>query len=166
MHAPPPSAVLRSATAEDCARILECHSAALTELCRSAYADTRLAEWVAGLTPEIYLPAIETDVFIVAEVGTEIAAFAEFDPSDGQIAAVYVHPRYFRQRLGTALYHRVEDEARKADVAELSLLSSLPAVPFYEHLGFAREAPTVMPLDGGIEIPCIPMTKTLTRLPG
>jgi putative acetyltransferase len=150
---------LRHATANDAPGILATHVAALRELCAGEYSETQLRAWSSGLAPEGYLPAIDSHVFLVAEGDTGIVGFVDFDPSGGEIVAMYVHPRHARLGLGTMLLQAIEARARAADIRELVLTSSITAVPFYERFGFVAGPSTTHQLADGSGIPAVSMRR-------
>jgi GNAT superfamily N-acetyltransferase len=55
---------------------------------------------------------------------------------DGEILAVFVHPRLQKGGRGKALMKALENEARARGVAEIGLSISLPSKRFYESLGY------------------------------
>jgi len=158
--APAPPAVIRTAKPIDCAAILAAHTAAILELCRAEYSETQLAAWAGRLTPEGYLPAMERNVMLVAEVTGKVVGFGELSLERGEIVAVYVHPSHARQGIGTRLFEELQRVAAAHGVRELRLDSSLGAIRFYERLGFIAGPRSVHPLGNGVEIPCVPMTRT------
>ncbi|WP_277553540.1 GNAT family N-acetyltransferase [Halobaculum limi] len=56
----------------------------------------------------------------------------------GTIEAVYVHPEYAGEGVGSALLRDLEREARDHGLASLGMHASLNAVSFYGHHGYAR----------------------------
>jgi putative acetyltransferase len=105
------------------------------------------------------LPAIEENVFLVAEVDGQVVGFAEFAPMRSEIVAMYLHPRHARRGIGTQLFREIEKLASARGISSLYLSSSLSAVSFYEQFGFVAGAPGVHRLGNGTEIPCIPMVR-------
>ncbi|MHA3774439.1 GNAT family N-acetyltransferase [Verrucomicrobiota bacterium sgz303538] len=152
---------LRPATTADCTGILVCHVAAICELCAGDYSETQLLAWSTRLTPEGYIPAIESNLFLVAEREAEVIGFAEFEPSRGEIVAIYVHPQHSRQGVGTRLVQAIERHAFESGLHELCLSSSVTAVPFYERFGFVSGQRTNHRLGDGTEIPCVQMRRDL-----
>ena len=55
---------------------------------------------------------------------------------DGEILAVFVHPRLQKGGRGKALMKALENEARASGVTEIGLSISLPSRRFYESLGY------------------------------
>lgn len=154
---------IRQATAKDGPGILASHVAAITELCAGDYSETQLLAWSCRLTPEGYLPAITSNVFLVAESKGEVIGFAEFAPSRSEVVAVYVHPQHSRRGVGSMLLREIEHQASAVGICELYLSSSLTAVPFYERFGFVATEPTVHRLGDGTEIPCVPMRRAALK---
>ncbi|MGI9436676.1 MAG: GNAT family N-acetyltransferase [Geminicoccaceae bacterium] len=54
----------------------------------------------------------------------------------GEILAVFVHPRHQRGGHGKALMHALENEARASGATEVRLSVSLPSRRFYQSLGY------------------------------
>ncbi len=76
-----------------------------------------------------------------------------------KIRAFFVNPAHARQGLGRAILERSEAEARQAGFSFLTLMATLPGVPFYERLGYVAGPPINFPLPGGLEIRFVPMSK-------
>ena len=76
-----------------------------------------------------------------------------------KIRAFFVDPAHARQGLGRAILERSEAEARQAGFSSLTLMATLPGVPFYARLGYVPGAPINHQLPGGIEIRFVPMSK-------
>ncbi|MCG8695352.1 MAG: GNAT family N-acetyltransferase [Minwuiales bacterium] len=55
---------------------------------------------------------------------------------DGEIFAVFVHPKCQSGGRGKALMQRLEDQARAEGVVESELSVSLPSLKFYQRLGY------------------------------
>ncbi len=102
---------VRRSVAADCDGIFAVHTEAIRQLCKVEYSQSQLAAWAGRLTPSGYLPAMGKNVFLVAERNGQIAGFAEFAVSEGEIVAIYVHPRHARQGVGSALFRSLEEIA-------------------------------------------------------
>jgi N-acetylglutamate synthase-like GNAT family acetyltransferase len=55
---------------------------------------------------------------------------------DGEILAVFVHPRLQHGGRGKAIMKALENEARASGLMEIALSISLPSKRFYESLGY------------------------------
>jgi len=76
----------------------------------------------------------KTGTTLVVEEDGELAATGSL--VDGEILAVFVHPRLQRGGRGKALMKALENEARASGVTEIGLSISLPSKRFYESLGY------------------------------
>ena len=76
----------------------------------------------------------KTGATLVVEEDGELVATGSL--VDGEILAVFVHPRLQKGGRGKALMKALENEARASGVAELGLSISLPSKRFYESLGY------------------------------
>jgi GNAT superfamily N-acetyltransferase len=76
-----------------------------------------------------------------------------------KIRAFFVDPAHARQGIGQAILERSEAEARQAGFTSLTLMATLPGVPFYERLGYVVGPAINYPLPGGLEIRFVPMSK-------
>ena len=76
----------------------------------------------------------KTGTTLVVEEDGELVATGSL--VDGEILAVFVHPRLQRGGRGKALMKALENEARASGVAEIGLSISLPSKGFYESLGY------------------------------
>jgi putative acetyltransferase len=71
----------------------------------------------------------------VAEKDTETVGFVTFE-ANGHLDHLYVHHRFQRQGIATALYERVEREARSHAIQRIFTEASITARPFFERIGF------------------------------
>ena len=76
-----------------------------------------------------------------------------------KIRAFFVDPAHARQGLGRAILERSEAEAGQAGFTTLTLMATLPGVPFYERHGYVAGPAIQYPLPGGLEIRFVPMSK-------
>lgn len=79
----------------------------------------------------------------------------------GEVRAVYVHPAFARQGVGSALYADLERWARERGVDSLGLWASLNAVGFYERQGFERVAEHDHEFDGDVAATVVEMRTEL-----
>ncbi|MBF0585304.1 GNAT family N-acetyltransferase [Prosthecochloris sp. N3] len=71
----------------------------------------------------------------VADDNGILAGFGELE-RDGHIDGFYCHHQYQRQGVGSALLHRIEQEAISAGLRRLFTESSITARPFFAAHGF------------------------------
>jgi GNAT superfamily N-acetyltransferase len=121
--------------------------------------------------------------YFIAEVGGEMVASggwsyrATLCGSDGmtgrepaslnpatdaaKIRAIFVHPGWARQGLGSLMLEHCEEQARRAGFTRLEMGSTLTGVPLYRLRGYEERERMAIPLPNGETLPVIRMTKTI-----
>lgn len=89
---------------------------------------------------------------------------AQLDPATeaARIRAFFVHPDYARQGLGKAILAASEAAARAAGFSTVMLIGTLAGEKLYSAHGYRAEESYDAPLPGGLGMPVIRMTKSLT----
>ena len=98
-------------------------------------------------------------IALVAENASGIVGFATFEP-DGHLDHLYVHYRFLRQGVATALYRRIEQEARSRGLSRIHTEASTTARPFFGRMGFKMIAPQTVE-HGGVMFTNYRMEKLL-----
>ena len=90
---------------------------------------------------------------------------AELDPASdaAKIRAFFIHPEHARRGIGKSILTRCEAEAIAHGFSRFELMATLPGVPFYDALGYLRQAAVSQAMDDGITIEFVPMTKAARR---
>jgi GNAT superfamily N-acetyltransferase len=85
----------------------------------------------------------------------------ELDPARdaAKIRAFFIHPEFARRGLGTRLLERCEHDAIAHGFVRLELMATLPGVRLYAARGYRGDAPIDWPLDEGLAIRFLPMSK-------
>jgi N-acetylglutamate synthase-like GNAT family acetyltransferase len=84
---------------------------------------------------------LETTTFYVGEIENEIVAFANLYRSEKEndLSAIYVHPEFQSNGLGSALFKKITNELRSGDELVVYLeKGNHPAESFYLKQGFTR----------------------------
>ncbi len=68
-----------------------------------------------------------------------------------------VHPAWTRQGVGSAIFKRCRDEARRAGIERFLCYASINGESFYSALGFRRLKPIEVDLPDGLVLPSILM---------
>lgn len=76
-----------------------------------------------------------------------------------RIRAFFVHPRFARRGIGSAILSACEAAAREAGFTRLMLVATLPGVPLYAARGYEAGESFTVPLQNGIELPVLRMHK-------
>ena len=153
--------VIRPAEISDTEKIAATHKASIKAICSSSYNSQSVTGWVGGLSPAIYEDAIEHKVMILAEENEEILGLGILDLTQGEIGAIYIHPKAKGKGYGRMLLLELESIALKNNVAQLALCSTINALGFYHHHGYISTNKTFHELPNGIKLECIKMSKNL-----
>jgi len=78
-----------------------------------------------------------------------------------KIRAIFVHPAYARQGLGSLLLARVESEAMQAGFRRFEMGSTLTGFPLYTRKGYIEIERIAVPLHNGEALPVVRMVKSL-----
>lgn len=145
---------VRSMTDLDREPVANLHRRSARELGAAAYGDRAAKAWAGDRCRCDYDLRDAGAVFVVAVTAPDVtraprverspgggegdvAGFGHLDLASGEVRAVYVNPTYAGEGVGTRLLEHLEDAAREHDVAALEVTSSMNAVGFYEHHGYA-----------------------------
>jgi GNAT superfamily N-acetyltransferase len=77
-----------------------------------------------------------------------------------KVRAIFVHPDFARQGLGTLILATVESAARKAGFRRFEMGSTLTGVPLYRVKGYVEIERIAVPLPNGEALPVVKMIKT------
>jgi N-acetylglutamate synthase-like GNAT family acetyltransferase len=121
--------------------------------------------------------------YFVAEVGDEMVASggwsyratlcgsdgmagrepASLDPATdaAKIRAIFVHPGWARQGLGSLMLEYCERQAQESGFTRLEMGSTLTGAPLYRLRGYVEQEKIDIPLPNGEALPVIRMTKSV-----
>ena len=157
----------RKAHPDDAAAILAAHLDSIRSLGPSFYPPEIVEAWGAGLTPNVYVRAMEGgEVFFIA-VGplngeSAVLGFASHRVDDDQDgASVYVRGVASRGGIGTKLLGLAEEHARAHGAKSIKIQASLAGVAFYLANGFQELGRGEASLMTGRSMPCVFMRKVL-----
>ena len=85
------------------------------------------------------------------------------DNDAAKIRAIFVHPGWSRQGLGSAILAHCENAALQAGFTRVEMGSTLTGVPLYLLKGYLRAAEHCVPLPNGEVLPIVHMVKTLSQ---
>ena len=127
-----------------------------------------LTIWGAGVTPQLYVRAMEGgEVFFIAvgRVDGEpvVLGFSSHHGDDAQDGlSVYVRGSAARRGIGTALLRLAESHALAHGATSIEIQASLAGVAFYAANGFDEIGRSEVTLSSGGKIPCVFMRKALS----
>jgi len=127
--------VIREAIPNDALSIHQLHTASVRELCSSHYSAEAIDGWLKGRTPEGYRGIAKKEMFVI-EKNKEIVGFSHVIP--GVIVALFVHPKFSKEGIGTKLMNHAIMKARENWQDPIKLEATLNAQAFYEKFGFQK----------------------------
>lgn len=78
-----------------------------------------------------------------------------------KIRAFFVHPKWARLGIGTAILDACENAARANGFTRCEMGATLTGVPFYRKKGYEEMESLAVPLPGGVSLPIVRMAKEL-----
>jgi GNAT superfamily N-acetyltransferase len=78
-----------------------------------------------------------------------------------KIRAIFVHPQWARQGLGTLILKHCEEAARAAGFSNLEMGSTLTGVPLYVRMGYVAREEVAVPLPNGETLLVVYMGKRI-----
>ncbi|MBT3349110.1 GNAT family N-acetyltransferase [bacterium] len=143
---------IEKAISMDSQRIYEIHTTAVRMRDKDFYTEEQVDAQLKNKTPQGYIPAIERGEMFVAKRENEILGFGHAIP--GEVVAVFVDPKQWKQGAGKVLLKEGIRLARSSKSKTIIVEASLNAVPFYQKYGFEEKEKTNI-LRNGVEIPII-----------
>ena len=142
-------------------------SASFNRAATEYYSGTELAAFAAFVRSPQYADLLLGNRSYAAWVGSEMVAVAAWAPGDdksptARIPAVYVHPMFAGQGIGTRLTEYLADEAAAAGYRALEASVTLNATMFFERLHFVEVRPAGWKLPSGSELPIAVMRRSAT----
>ncbi|MEH1924171.1 GNAT family N-acetyltransferase [Nostoc sp.] len=151
---------IRLAQPQDRNQIFDIQRDATQTLCSTDYSPEQIQALLNDIQVDKSQVEERKDIVFVAEIGEKIVGFSAY--SRYWVNALYVHPQYVRQGVGTELLKAVENEAYSQNVKTLAVCASITAKPFYEASGYQEFSKTYITSSSGIYIPCSRMQKWLS----
>ena len=99
-------ALIRPAIVDDAQGILKTHSAAVHRTASRQYASDILTVWAAPFGADNVrrmagIIASQSELVLVAEIGANIVGFGSIVAKNIELRAIYVHPDFGREGVGT-----------------------------------------------------------------
>lgn len=160
----------RRADPADAEAIAAAHLDSIRSIGPAFYPPEVVEAWGSGLTPDVYVRAIEGgEVFFIAtgqnDGNPAVLGFATHRVDDAQDGvSVYVRGGAVRTGIGSRLLRLAEGHARTHGAASIQIQASLAGVEFYKANGFEETGRGEALLMSGRSMPCVFMRKILTNL--
>jgi putative acetyltransferase len=163
--------ILRSAGPSDVVAIADLHFAAVHQTAATAYSPDVLESWSRRPDESRYQEvraaiAGGDELFLVAEIASEVVAFGSVVPRLRELRAVYVHPTVGRRGIGSQILAALERLALAAGMVDLQMDASVNAEAFYRRAGYEVVKRGTHRLSTGHEMACVRMAKGLGRQAG
>jgi GNAT superfamily N-acetyltransferase len=159
----------RRAHPDDAEAIALAHLDSIHTIGAAFYPPEVVDAWGSGLTPDIYVKAMEGgEAFFVATGDVDgkpaVLGFSTHRVDDAQDgASVYVRGQVSRRGIGTALLRLAEEHALVHGATSIQIQASLAGVEFYKANGFEEIGRGEAVLMSGRSMPCVFMRKLLSR---
>ncbi len=157
----------RQAHPGDAEAIALAHLDSIRSIGPAFYQPDMIKAWTAGLTPDIYVKAMEGgEAFFIATGHIDgepvVLGFSTHRVDDAQDgASVYVRGKAARRGIGTALLRLAEEHALAQGATSIQIQASLAGVEFYKANGFEELGHGQALLMSGQSMPCVFMRKLL-----
>jgi putative acetyltransferase len=148
---------IRLARPEDLDRVIELQTQSLKLLGSANYSPQQIQALVTGQAAW----RGRDEVIFLAESAGELVGFSGLSTQNQQITAVYTHPQFARQGVGTQVLQALETAAIEKRYHSLWVISSLTAVNFYQARGYKLLRKTGFRAEGGEWIACFVLKKRL-----
>jgi putative acetyltransferase len=133
------SVLIRPAHPEEAQELRALLALSLRSLCSKHYTPEQIEILVQHQGQHLFH---RLSTLFVAEHDEKIVGFASINLQTQFIEAVFVHPNFARQRVGSQLVIALETEARRRHCPRLMVFASLAAVSFYQSLGYVLKRET------------------------
>ena len=143
---------IRRATRDDAAAIHDLHTRSVKGLWGTHYSQTQIDGWIAGRSPEGYLPAISRGEMFVADANSGLLGFGH--ATSDSVKAIFVDPDVAGTGVGSALLQHALACIGKH--GPIRLTSTLNAVTFYRRFGFRVSGERLIE-KGHVSIPAVDM---------
>lgn len=153
---------LRRGRPNDGSDLLRVHRSAILAAQGRGYGQEQLESWVDGLLAERYAEAMTTaeEDFLVAVSGHgSVVGFCSHH--DDRVIGLYVDPDWSGRGIGSTLLRAAESRIAEQGHRECGLEAALPAVTFYESLGYRRVGERDVTTRGGLFVRVFDMTRDL-----
>ncbi|NEQ44413.1 MAG: GNAT family N-acetyltransferase [Leptolyngbya sp. SIOISBB] len=161
------SVTVRLGRHEELETLIELQSAAILQSRNPAY-DAKQRQLVAQHQAAVRRSSLD-EIILVAEHNGQLVGFSSLLNHRPRIAALYVHPQWWHQKIGSTLLKAVEDLARRRHCKQVDVISSLAAATFYQQWGYCKLRNQSISTRSRQRIPCellrknlIPMTRLAT----
>ena len=158
---------IRLAKTDEIETIIDLQSLSISNLGYKEYNEQQLN---AIIKSQKQVRLMQNDEIIYVAESSEgsilgFGAFIQTNLNTGEIAGIYIDPKYLGKGIGTQIIKKIEDKALQKGILQLNVNSSLNSINFYHRKGYklAREKEDLKLVDETV-IPCKVFSKQLRPL--
>lgn len=159
---------IRIAEISDAENIHNAHMKSINEICIKDHTADEIRVWGGrSYNPEIRIPAIQTQFYLVVEYLGNIEGFCQLkinctnDARTAYLYALCITPTILKQKIGYAMMSRIIEYCAFKKIQEINLTSSFTAFNFYKKIGFVQNGEMGGLIRDGILIRGYPMKFTI-----
>lgn len=147
---------IRRAEVRDAEIMRQLYQASIQGLASNHYGPEQIGRW-ANRPTEAFAQDIQDTLVLLCEFQGQLIGFGQLDAKTAEIRALYVHPDYARQNIGSFLLMLLELEADSADLPRFAVNAPLNAVAFFRAREFIELGAASIPLADGTGLPGVKM---------
>jgi len=119
--------------------ILEIHKQCISKSNSLSYPPQSINQWLSTVTLQNILDQIPISKWVYIEKENKILGFAQYSIEEKTIYQIQILPNQQGKGIGKKIYKYIENDFKKNDIKNISLNSTLNALPFYKSLGFIQK---------------------------
>lgn len=155
---------IRAAALKDVDQIYSLIYESVSELCKLHYTREKIDSFINNLPSKVlYYKWLTDKIMIVCCDMETILSFAQYDPTDSFIDAIYVDPQHIGKGIGTNMLNYLEDVARQLNKTYIEINASINAINFYEKCGYEQQGTFFLDCRDGSKFETIKFTKQLAE---
>lgn len=141
--------MIRKLSKKDVPKIVEIHRDCINTCNAQCYTSSQIHEWASDVSEENVFAQLKSSSWIVIEDKNKIVGFAQYSLKNKDLYQVQIDKEEHRKGYGKMLCEYIFNDFKQNNIEEISLYSTLNAVPFYLSLGFEKVKEIYYPLKKG-----------------
>lgn len=140
------SKMIRKLLKKDIPEIVRIHKNCIEQCNAKCYSTSQIQEWESDVSEHNILIQLESSSWIVLEIKNKIVGFAQYSLKNEELYQLQIDPNEQGKGYGKMLCEEIFKDFKTNNIKEISLYSTLNAVPFYLSLGFEEVKEIYYPL--------------------
>lgn len=152
---------IRKARPEDAKEIVKLVRDTVRKVNIKDYSKEQIEAWAKTNRADKYRKMLEEGrkVYVAIDKG-EMVGMATFKPEKEQIGGFYIKHDKIGRGIGKKLNERIEKEAKKEGITEITLYSTTTAISFYQKRGYKKIRRSYVEMNN-VKVPVVIMKKKL-----